>query len=101
MHARHVTLHIKPGRIDDAAAILESRVLPVLREQDGFRGAGMFTETSSGHGVIVILWDRAEDCLRLEAAGFYQLQIAKFADVFAQPPAAKLLEVRVCTFGVF
>lgn len=56
----------------------------------------MLADAESGRGVIMILWEQASDSLRLETAGFYREQIAKFAEVFAEPPAPLLLEVRVC-----
>jgi hypothetical protein len=96
MFARHVTVHIKPDRIDQAVAIFEQAALPRLREQQGFRGGCMLADAESGRGVIMILWEQASDSLRLETAGFYREQIAKFAEVFAEPPAPLLLEVRVC-----
>jgi hypothetical protein len=93
MYARHVTLRIAPESIDRAVDIFQVEVLPLLRTEPGFRDALMLTG-AAGDGVIAIFWNTAEDSQRLEDAGFYRTQIAKFAPVFAAPPEPRLLEVR-------
>jgi hypothetical protein len=97
MYARHVTLRIAPGSVDRAVEIFAHEVLPLLGLQTGFRDALMLTG-AGGDGVIAIFWSCAEDSQRLEDAGFYREQIAKFAPVFAAPPEPRLLEVR-CWVG--
>lgn len=98
MHARHVTFRTKAGRAKDAVAIFENAALPLLRDQEGFQGACMLMDPTSGEGVIMILWKEAHHSRRLEAAGFYQQQIARFADVFVEPPRPVLFEVANWSF---
>ena len=97
MLVRHVVLDLKPDRLEEAVAIFEHQALPLLRAQEGFAGASLL---SNGTGCIVILtcWERAADFHRIEAAGFFQQQVAKFLDVIRRAPTATLFESRVCTF---
>lgn len=98
MFARHVHLHLKPERADEAVAIMETQVLPLLKRQPGFRGACLLTDPTSGEGVFLVLWARAEDSRHLEDNGFYAEQIAKFAEVFRRPPEPRLLSMPLHTF---
>ncbi|MES2938601.1 MAG: hypothetical protein V4864_13025 [Pseudomonadota bacterium] len=99
MHARHVAIRIKSGEVPRARDIFNEGALPALAAQPGFRGACLLADEASGEGAIVILWERAEDSQRLEAAGFYKEQIARFAQVFAAPPQPALMQVQVWSIG--
>jgi heme-degrading monooxygenase HmoA len=98
MHARHVTIRIRPDCVAQAREIFTGGALPALAAQPGFRGACLLADDATGgdgavHGVILILWESAAHSRRLEAAGFYREQIARFAQVFAAPPEPALLRV--------
>jgi hypothetical protein len=98
MFARHVTLKLRPGALGIAANIFSESALPLLRQKFGFVGALMLGDDSAGLGIILILWQQAEDSERLEVEGFYREQIRKFVDVLRDPPEPKLLSVEVINF---
>jgi hypothetical protein len=98
MFARHVTLKLRPGVLGSAANIFSESALPLLKQKRGFVGALMLGDDSDGLGIILIVWQQAEDSERLEVEGFYREQIHKFRDVLRDPPAQKLLSVEVINF---
>jgi len=100
MFARHVTLALKPGCLDEAARIFAGSALPLLRQQPGFVEACMLGDDDHGTGFIIIFWQQAADSLNLDRQGFYAAQIAKFSHVILCAPVPALLQVPVSTFGV-
>jgi len=95
MHARVVTVQIQPGKIDEAIRIYRDSVMPAAKEQKGFKGATLLTDSNAGKGISVTLWETEGDMKATEASGFFQEQIAKFAAVFAMPPVREHFEVSV------
>ena len=57
MHARMTTIEGQADRIDEAVREVESTVLPVLREQDGFKGFTVHVNRSSGKVVGTSYWE--------------------------------------------
>ena len=57
MHARVTTIEGQPDRIDEAVGGIEAGVLPVLREQDGFKGFTVHADRSSGKVVGISYWE--------------------------------------------
>jgi heme-degrading monooxygenase HmoA len=61
MYARHVTVQGSPDRVDDAIRALKERVLPALRECEGFRGQLFLVDRANGKGIGISLWDTEEN----------------------------------------
>ena len=60
MHARMTTIQGQADRIDEAVREVESTVLPVLQEQDGFKGFTVHVNRSSGKVVGTSYWESQE-----------------------------------------
>jgi heme-degrading monooxygenase HmoA len=60
MHARMTTIQAQADRIDDTVAQVRSSVLPVLEEQEGFRGFTVHVDRSSGKIVGTSYWESEE-----------------------------------------
>lgn len=87
-----------PDKIDAAVEMYKARVVPVLREQRGFRAALCAVNRDSGRVVVSSVWDTPEDraasesavsALRQEtgqAAGG-QVKVEHFESVFSNIPA--------------
>jgi heme-degrading monooxygenase HmoA len=69
--------------------------MPVSKQQQGFKGAFLLTDPNTGKGVSITFWETEADMRAGEASGYYQEQIAKFAQVFAGPPTREGYEVSV------
>lgn len=61
MHARIVTLDVRPGSLPEVARIYENGVLPLCRGQQGFRGALLLSEADTGQALSITLWESEPD----------------------------------------
>ena len=60
MHARMTTIQGQPNAIDDAVSQVESELLPLLKEQTGFKGFTLHVDRSSGKVVGTSYWESQE-----------------------------------------
>jgi heme-degrading monooxygenase HmoA len=95
MHARVVTVQSQPGKTEETVRIYRDSVMPVAGQQQGFKGALLLTDPHTGKGISITLWETEADMIAGETSGYYQEQIAKFAQVFAGPPTREGYEVSV------
>ncbi len=70
-------------------------VIPAAKQQQGFKGTFLLTDPNTGKGVSISLWETEADMRAGETSGYYQEQIAKFAQIFAGPPTREGYEVSV------
>ena len=95
MHARVVNLRVRPVDTEEMVRIYRRSVMPSARRQPGFGGAMSLTDPETGIGMSVTMWETEEDREAGEASGFYNEQIAKFADFLVETPIRKHYEVSV------
>ncbi|GMA14165.1 hypothetical protein E5F05_02965 (plasmid) [Deinococcus metallilatus] len=95
MHARVVTVQIRPGKMSGAVLIYRDAVLPLLERQKGFSGARLLTDLSTGRGLLLTLWESEADMRAVEASGVFQEEIARFQPVLGAPPSRDYYEVSV------
>jgi heme-degrading monooxygenase HmoA len=95
MYARVTTTQMQPGKTEEAIRIYRDSVVPAAKQQQGFKGAFLLTDPNTGKGVSISLWETEADMRAGETSGYYQEQIAKFAQVFAGPPTREGYEVSV------
>ena len=93
MDARVVVMPGQPGKTDEAKKVFAESVIPVARQQAGFKGAMFLTDPNSGKGMSVTLWETEADLKASEASGYLQEQIAKFAPLLAGPPTREVFDV--------
>ncbi|MCZ7528764.1 MAG: hypothetical protein M5U14_21755 [Acidimicrobiia bacterium] len=96
MHARVTQLEIDTLRVDvgSAVEVFEREVLPVLREQPGYRGVYVLA-TPEGKGVLLSLWETAEQAEAGGTRGFYPETLARYVTLFASSPGRERYEVMV------
>ena len=96
MFARVTQLEIDTLRtsVDESLALFEDDVLPRLRSQPGYRGVYVMT-TERGSGMLVSLWDTAEDAKADAESGFYADVLSEFVTLFKAPPGRERYEVRL------
>jgi hypothetical protein len=80
--------------VDESLALFESEVLPMLREQSGYRGVYVLA-TGEGSGILISLWDTAEDARADAESGFYADVLSKYVTLFKSPPGRERYEVRL------
>jgi hypothetical protein len=57
MQARISTIEGDAGKIDDALKIINEKIMPSLKELDGFTAANFLVDRSSGKLVVVAFYD--------------------------------------------
>ena len=94
MYARVTLIEIDTLRIDmdDAVALYEREVVPLMRELDGYSGCKVLT-TPEGKGLIVTFWETEEQAETRPPAGFYPDTLARYATLFKSPPGRDRYEI--------
>ena len=94
MHARVTLVEVDMMRssVEEALELYKENVLPQLHEQDGFQGVVMMA-TPDGKGIVMSLWETAEQAKANEEAGFYEETLARFVTLFAAPPGRESYEI--------
>ena len=67
MHARLTTTALSDGEFDDAAAVFE-RILPSIRELDGFKGMVILSELAGNRIVALTLWENEQAMAEADSA---------------------------------
>jgi hypothetical protein len=94
MVARVTQVQVDPKDIDDAVRLFGESVLPAAEQEAGFMGA-LLLAREDGHALAIDLCDTIENLRANERSGFYQSQVAKFADRIEGRPRRDVYEVKV------
>ena len=95
MFARLLRIKTKIERIDEAAKLFEESVIPLLKNQKGYKGAYFLTDRKTGVSIPITLWENEEDMLATESSHFFQEQLVRFMTFFKVPPIREAYEVVV------
>ncbi len=95
MFARLLRIHIKIGRIDEAAKLFKESVIPLCKNQKGYKGAYFLSDRKTGISIPITLWESEKDMLATESSHFFQEQLVKFMGFFKAPPIRETFEVIV------
>ncbi len=93
MHARVLKVHTEVERIDEVSMLFEESVIPLCKQQGGYRGAVYLADRKNGQGILITLWNTKEDMLANERSRFFQEQVSKFIGFFTAPPIREEYEI--------
>ena len=93
MHARTGVSRMKPGKMDEAIAMYRDSVLPLLKEQKGFKGLYWLADRKTDKYTVITLWETEPDMAATETSGLLQDVISKFAPYVAEQTAIDRYEV--------
>jgi heme-degrading monooxygenase HmoA len=93
VYSRVTLLEVDTIRVDldSALELFRERVLPRLREQDGYEGVYVLT-TPEGKALIMSLWE-SEEAAAGDHYGFYDEQLEQHTTLFREPPGRERYEV--------
>lgn len=94
MVARVTHVKVAPEDIEESVRLFDESVVPAAEQEVGFGGALLLTR-SDGRALVIDLCDTVEHMRENERNGFYQTQVAKFADRLTGTPAREFYEVKV------
>ena len=96
MVARVVHVELDPTKVDEAARLYQESVVPAAAEEAGFMGAMLLTR-ADGRAISIDLCDTLEHMQENERNGFYQRQVAKFAEHLTGRPRRDFYDVSAST----
>lgn len=95
MFARAVNIQFQAGKVDEASRIVNEAIVPVMKEQNGFKGQMLLTQSDTGKAISINLWESEADLTAFEASPLYRELLGKLAGVLVGPPASERYEVSV------
>ncbi len=94
MYARLTAVRGSPDKVDAGIASFNEQVLPTVKAIDGFRGALLLVDRSSGKGVGITLWD-TEDARQKAGQAVEQARAATIQTMGSTVPPVEEYEVVV------
>ncbi|MFH1975876.1 MAG: antibiotic biosynthesis monooxygenase [Pseudomonadota bacterium] len=89
MYARAVNVQLKSGKVDEAVNIVKDAIVPVLKQQKGFKGQLFLTQSDTGKAISINMWETEADLTVFETSALYREIMGKLAAVLAGPPAGE------------
>ena len=93
MHARTGVSRMKPGKMDEAIAMYRDSVLPLLKQQKGFKGLYWLVDRKTDRYTVVTLWESEADMTATETSGLLKEVVSKFAPLTAEETTITRYEV--------
>ena len=95
MFARLLRFQTKIDQIDEASKLFIESVIPLCKNQKGYKGSFFLADRKTAQCIPITLWESEEDMLATEHSRFFQEQLIKFMDLFTAPPIREKYEVIV------
>ena len=95
MFARVTSIEMILDKLDEGTKLYEESVVPAAKSQNGFCGIYLLSDSKTGKGISISLWDSESDAIANEQSGYYQEQIGKFKEFFSKSPVREGYEVAV------
>ena len=99
MHARVISVQLKPGTAEEASRVYRESVLPAARRQPGFQRATLLVDPVTERALSITQWATEADLTASETSGYLREQVAKLAPYFATPVVSELFSVTVAGNG--
>ena len=93
MFARLLRFHTKTDQIDEASKLFKESVIPLCKNQKGYKGSFFLTDRETAQCIPITLWESEEDMMATEHSRFFQEQLVKFMTFFIGPPVRETYEV--------
>jgi quinol monooxygenase YgiN len=77
---------IEPVNHEEAFAIFTDNIIPAAREQQGFRGANLFSNPRTGKFISTTIWKTEEDMQASDKGEYLKAQLDKVAGLMTEPP---------------
>ena len=97
MFTRHVIMELKPNAIKDFANIVESKILPLLRKQKGFRDEITFVAPDRSEAIAISFWDTKEEAEAYNVTGYPEV-LKTLTELVEGTPRVGIAEVVTSTF---
>ena len=85
-YSRVIMGKIEPVNHEEAFAIFTDNIIPAAREQQGFRGANLFSNPRTGKFISTTIWKTEEDMQASDKGDYLKAQLDKVAGLMTEPP---------------
>lgn len=92
MYARVTTFELNPGKIDEALEVSRADIVPVMKQQPGFKGVLTLVDREASKAISITLWETEDDLKAGESSGYYQQQASKLASFVIAAPNREIYE---------
>jgi len=89
VHARVVTVQMKPGAMDELISMFRDSIVPAAKAQKGRKGTLLLVDRGTGKAMGIGLWETEADMKASES------HVAKVASLLAAPAVTERFEVAV------
>ncbi|MGI9166566.1 MAG: antibiotic biosynthesis monooxygenase family protein [Pyrinomonadaceae bacterium] len=97
MFTRHVILQLKPNTATEFTDIVESKILPLLRKQKGFRDEITFIAPDRSEAIAISFWDTKEAAEDYDLSGYPEV-LKTLTNLVEGTPRVGTAEVATSTF---
>lgn len=80
MFARNVSIRLKPNALPEFVETYEKYVLPLLRQQPGFRNEITLAAEGGAHVTALSIWDSKEQAEKGDRCAYYLNKLEKVLD---------------------
>lgn len=95
MYARVVNVEFKPDQLDEAKRIVNQSIVPILKQQKGFKSQFLLVQKEKRKAISINLWDTEADLTAFENGPLYREVLGKLATVLAAQPESEAYEVSI------
>lgn len=96
MYARVTYSQISPDKIDDAVSAVRDSIVPLARQEKGFKGYLLMGDRETGKGISITLWETEADRKASDpASAYYREAMSNVAALFTAPPVIEYYEVNL------
>jgi len=97
MFTRHVIMELKPNTTTEFADVVESKILPILGKQKGFRDEITFFATDRSEAIAISFWDTKEAAEAYNVSGYPEV-LKTLTNLVEGTPRVGTAEVATSTF---
>ena len=97
MFTRHVIMGLKPNAATEFANVIDSKVLPLLRKQKGFRDEITFVALDRSEAIAISFWDTKEAADAYNVSGYPEV-LKTLESLVEGTPRVGTAEVATSTF---
>ena len=97
MFTRHVIMELKPNATTEFANVVESKILPLLRKQKGFRDEITFVAPDRSEAIAISFWDTKEGAEAYNTSGYPEV-LKTLSNLVEGTPTLGAAELVTSTF---
>jgi len=77
---------VDPNKHEEAFVLFTDIIIPAAQEQEGFRGANLFSKPRTGQFIATTIWKTEADMISSDKSGYLKGQLDKVANLFTEQP---------------